>query len=167
MKRIPILAALAVAVALPATLSAAPAGVTDISGAWSGSGTVQRDGTSKPINVRCEITGEQSTNTIGFEGVCRALLVVRRPIGATFVIDGERVTGTYTGAQAGVAQLDGRATTPTEWELTMTFPREVNGDNTAMMTIENPGDGTFRIITVDRMVSGDEVTTSDVVFQKK
>jgi hypothetical protein len=157
-----------IALGLPAALAvAAPSPIADIAGDWSGKGTVRRDDASKPINVTCQMTGEQSASTLGFEGECRALLVMKRPIGATFKIDGDRVTGTYTGSSAGVAKLSGRATSATEWKLTMTFPKEINGDNVAEMTIRNSGTGTFQIVTTDKMTSGATVTTTDVTFTKK
>lgn len=160
-----VLAVSAVAALIAPALAAVP--IDDIAGAWTGKGKVQQSDTAKPINVSCEVTGEQSSPTdLGFDGVCRALLVMKRPIGATFKLDGDKITGTYTGSLIGVAQLDGVATSPTEWDLKMTFPKEVNGDNIAQMTISNPGDGTFRIQTRDKMTSGVEVTTTDVTFRK-
>lgn len=165
MKFIPVAAAM-VAALVPVALAAAP--MPDIAGDWTGKGTVRRNDSSDPINVNCAITGQQGQNEIGFKGNCRALLVVRRPIEATFKFVGDKVTGTYVGSPAGgPAELSGTAVSPTQWAIDMTFARPVNGDRNATMLIDNPGTGTFRIVTKDKVASGAEVTTTDVTFTKK
>jgi hypothetical protein len=139
----------------------------DINGAWAGEGYVQKNDESDPMNVRCEIEGAQHDDRLGFDGECRAMMILRRDIGADLVFDGERFRGTYEGARVGVADLEGASSPDGRVVLTMRFPREVNGDDTATMTIHLHDDDTFTIETVDRMKSGNEVTTSLIRFERR
>jgi len=148
------------------TATAGPA--FDISGAWAGAGYVQKDDASRPMDVRCEIEGARNDDVIGFDGECRAMLIVRRAIGANLVFDGERFRGSYTGSRAGLAELDGAETPERDRVvLTMRFPRMVNGDDVAVMTIHLHDEHTFTIETVDRMQSGTELTTALIRFERK
>jgi hypothetical protein len=156
-------AVVAAAVASPAL--AIEAG--NINGDWVGKGFVQADEKSRPVNVNCAVEGHHEGDVIGFEGECRAMLVVRREIGANLTRSGDSYTGTYKGANVGLAQLVGQATDGNTVDLTMTFPRAVNGDTLARMTISLPGDGTFTVKTEDEMVSGETVTTSEITFARK
>jgi len=149
-----------------AAMADAPA-ITDITGTWSGSGFVQKDDKSKPINVRCKVEGAQTGENIAFDGSCRAMLVIKRAIGASLVRSGDNYSGTYIGSDVGVAELDGSETTPGTLELGMTFPRDVNGDSVATMTIEAPSEDAFTIRTTDMMESGVKVVTSEVMFQRE
>ena len=81
----------------------------DITGAWVGQGFVQKDERSKPVRVNCAVEGMQDGDRIGFEGVCRAFLVVKREIGAMLVRSGSTYTGTYKGSNVGIAELEGAA----------------------------------------------------------
>lgn len=139
----------------------------DITGKWKGTGYVQKDETSRPVKVRCAIEGDESGDKISFEGVCRAMLIMKRDIGAWLTRSGESFTGTYKGADAGIAQLDGRETEPNRLELTMTFPRLVHTDDKAVMMIVRPDDDSFTITTTDIMKSGEEVVTSSIDFKRE
>ena len=141
--------------------------IADISGAWKGSGFVQKDEKSKPMNVNCAIEGEQSAASIGFVGECRAMLIMKRAIGADIRLEEGQYVGTYIGSRVGVADLNGAMTSPQVLELEMTFPKEVNGDDKATMTIERPDEATFKVTTVDKMLSGVDVTTSQIVFERQ
>lgn len=144
-----------------------PVHAMDITGEWSGKGRVQKNAQSRPVNVSCAIVGSQEGDEIGFEGECRAMLILKRAIGADITRDGEHYTGTYTGSNAGVAALDGGPADDGSIVLTMTFPKEVNGDDTATMRIETPNEGSFTITTVDKMATGEDVTTSQITFERK
>ncbi|WP_157961885.1 hypothetical protein [Acuticoccus kandeliae] len=137
-----------------------------LSGEWEGKGFVQKDEKSKPMNVRCKIAGEDTGDRIGFEGECRAMMIMKRAIGANLVRQGDTYSGTYLGSHVGVAQLEGGQNGPNTYVLTMTFPKEVNGDDVATMTIDTSGEGTFTITTVDRMETGDDITTSQITFER-
>lgn len=140
----------------------------DITGSWAGAGVVQKDDESRPMNVRCEIEGARNDDRIGFDGECRAMLILRREIGADLIFDGERFRGTYKGSLAGVAALDGAEVPEGDRVvLQMRFPREVNGDDVAVMTIHLHGEDAFTIETVDRMQSGTDLTTARIRFERK
>jgi hypothetical protein len=141
--------------------------IADISGAWSGSGFVQKNETSDPMKVRCQIEGEQHDDRLGFDGECRAMLILRRAIGATLTRIGDRFEGRYEGSRAGVAALEGAIVEAGRLVLTMRFPREVNGDDVATMTIDTNGGDSFTITTTDRMESGVDVTTSKITFERE
>ncbi|WP_420393803.1 hypothetical protein [Acuticoccus sp.] len=152
--------------ALASPAAASEPRIADISGAWSGTGFVQRDAEARPMKVRCAINGDQDGDDLGFEGECRAMLVLKRAIGASIVREGPRYSGTYTGSNAGVAALEGARAEDGSIVLHMTFEREINGDDVALMTI-TPSDGrTFTITTVDRMEDGVDVTTSQITFER-
>ena len=138
----------------------------DITGPWSGEGYVQKDENSRRVKVRCKIEGEQEGDKIQFEGVCRAMLIMKRDIGAWLTRTGDSFSGTYKGADAGIAQLLGTETGPGRLELTMTFPRQVHTDDKAVMMIDRPDDNTFTITTFDTMSSGEEITTSSIRFER-
>lgn len=153
-------------------LSAAPAlaeepQTADINGTWSGEGFVQKDENARKINVRCQIEGAQTGTDISFDGACRAMLVMKRAIGATLKSAGDGFVGTYKGSDVGIAQLDGARTAPDKLVLQMRFPREVNGDDVAEMIIDHPGNDAFTITTKDIMSSGVEITTSMIHFERE
>lgn len=140
----------------------------DVTGKWTGKGFVQKDANSRKMNVTCEVTGARAGDAIGFEGQCRAMLVMKRAIGADLVADGDSYSGIYIGSRVGPADLEGTMEDPGKIVMKMTFPKSVNGDDIATMTIETPSDNTFTITTVDLMDDGvTEVTTADIAFERE
>jgi len=162
--RTTIVAALTLA-ALPA--AAQGANLPDVSGIWTGTGFVQKDENSRPINVKCEIEGEATGERVAFDGACRAMLVMKRAIGAKLEPSGDTLVGTYEGAAIGIAQLRGDWAGPGRLVLEMTFPREVNGDDKAVMQIDAAEEDAFTITTVDTMLSGVDVVTSQIRFERE
>ncbi|MEM6762509.1 MAG: hypothetical protein AAF615_06515 [Pseudomonadota bacterium] len=150
-----------------APVAAEPSSVPDITGTWEGKGFVQKDENARKINVRCEIEGEQSVNQVGFDGVCRAMLVMKREIGAWLTKSDNGFTGTYKGAEVGLAELDGGPEVDGKIVLEMKFPKEVNGDDLATMTINLENSNVFTITTTDVMLNGEEITTSEVTFVRE
>ncbi|RAI03983.1 hypothetical protein DLJ53_05835 [Acuticoccus sediminis] len=139
----------------------------DISGKWKGKGFVQKDDKSRKMNVTCQIEGEQNGNDIGFDGECRAMMVLKRAIGADIQREGVRYRGTYVGSNAGPAELDGGPQDDGRIVLTMTFPKTIHGDDIATMTIEPANDSMFKITTVDTMDDGQtKVTTAEITFER-
>ncbi|MEM0908516.1 MAG: hypothetical protein AAGJ94_14200 [Pseudomonadota bacterium] len=152
---------------LATPLGAEETPTSDVRGEWTGSGFVQKDEKSRKVRVRCTVEGDQSPGILSFDGACRAMLVMKRDIGATLVRDGDKYTGTYKGSDVGIAELDGVRTSPSQIVLKMLFPREVNGDAEAEMIIDHPTDDTFTITTSDKMISGVDVVTSSVTFERE
>jgi hypothetical protein len=78
-------------------------------GTWSGSGKVQREGSSQPRQVTCALTGIPTENRISAQGHCRAVVIFSRQIGVDLAYDPRSGTyrGTYTGSRIGPARLTG------------------------------------------------------------
>ena len=129
-------------------------------GSWAGSATVIEH--SVPLHVTCQVIGRPLNNHITIEGNC-SLLIASIPIGADITYDpkAQRYSGTYIGAEVGPARVSGRRNGRV-LDLAVTWPRVINGDAKARMTIENSGGRGLRITTFDNVViGGSEVWTSD------
>lgn len=135
--------------------------------AWKGTGQVRRTAEGSPWTVNCAITQNRDGNRIALDGSCRAALLFTRDIGAHLVFDPGTglYTGTYIGAKVGPAGLSGRRDGDT-LVLTITWPKPVNGDTRAALTIRNDGNGQMQI-TVRDQVGSQTVTTTDILFRKK
>jgi hypothetical protein len=138
-------------------------------GTWSGSGKVQREGTSQPRQVTCSVTGSPAENRISAQGTCRAALIFSRPIGVDLAYDPRSGTyrGTYTGSRIGPAQLTGTRSGDAV-NLRIEWPRPVNGDTQAAMVIRNDGQGTLRITVADNLTpGGPPQQTSEIVLARR
>jgi hypothetical protein len=116
-------------------------------GAWSGSATIVKD--NRPWQVNCHIDGQPGHHSIEMQGNCSASLL-RRSYAANLVYDPATglYTGTYVGAKVGPAQLSGTRKGDLI-DLTITWPKPVNGNTKAKLLIENSGGGTLRITLDD------------------
>lgn len=153
----------------PPAIAAEEAFLDRFRGNWSGSGRVQREGTSSPRQVSCSITGQPSSDRLNFKGTCRAAIIFSRPIGAALTYDpaSRQYRGTYTGSNIGPAQLTGTRRGDTV-NLRIEWPRPVNGDTQASMVIRNGGDGTLRITVADNLTPGGPVQqTSNLVLRRQ
>jgi len=138
-------------------------------GSWSGSGRVQREGTSQPRQVTCSVTGSPAENRISAQGNCRAVLIFSRQIGVDLAYDPRSGTyrGTYIGARIGPARLTGTRNGDAV-SLRIEWPRPVNGDTQAAMVIRNDGRGTLRITVADNLTPGGPVQqTSEIVLARQ
>jgi len=138
-------------------------------GSWSGSGKVQREGTSQPRQVTCSITGNPAENRISAQGTCRAALIFSRAIGVDLAYDPRSGTyrGTYTGSRIGPARLIGSRSGDVV-NLRIEWPRPVNGDTQAAMVIRNDGQGTLRITVADNLAPGGPTQqTSEIVLVRR
>jgi hypothetical protein len=138
-------------------------------GAWSGSGKVQREGTSQPRQVTCSVTGIPAENRISAQGSCRAVVIFSRPIGVDLAYNPGSGTysGTYTGSQIGPARLSGSRKGDVV-NLRIEWPRPVNGDTQAAMVIRNDGQGRLRITVADNLIPGGPVQqTSEIVLARQ
>jgi hypothetical protein len=139
-------------------LSGAQAAESDFfnrfAGSFSGSGQVQRNAAESPNTVRCTLTGRPHSNGISMSGQCGAFIFSKQ-IRADIRFDSAsgRYTGTYVGSSIGPARLSGRRRGDAV-VLTITWPRPVNGDTKATMTIRNPGNGQLAITVTDRLQPG-------------
>lgn len=138
-------------------------------GNWSGSGTVQREGRSQPRQVTCSVTGSLDYNRVKVHGNCRAAIIFSRQIGADLAYDPRSGTyrGTYVGSRIGPAGLAGTRSGDA-LNLTIQWPRPVNGDTQAAMVIRNDGGGLLSITVADNLVpDGPVQQTSVVILQRR
>ena len=137
-------------------------------GSWSGGGTVRTSADSAERSVSCSVKGSSTATSVDVSGTCRAAVIVTRKIGASLTLDPAtgRYTGTYTGSVIGPARLSGTRQ-GNRVNLVVTWPKAVNGDTTANMTITNAGDGRFSFVVTDRAEpGGPNVTVTRVNFSK-
>ena len=123
-------------------------------GSFSGGGTVQRSATESPNQVTCTLTGQPSATGVSMSGKCGAFIFSRN-IRADIRYDSAsgRYTGTYEGSAIGVARLSGKRSGDAV-VLQITWPKPVNGDTKAVMTIRNDGRGNLAITVTDRVAPG-------------
>ena len=123
-------------------------------GSFEGSGEVQRKANTSPNQVTCALTGQPSGNRITISGRCGAA-IFSREISADIRFDPAtgRYTGTYVGAKVGPARLSG-VRQGDAVVLTITWPKPVNGDTKATMTIRNSGNRQLAITVTDEFQPG-------------
>lgn len=155
-------------------LAAAPALASEegfierFEGAWTGSGSARRNIDNSPWKLRCNMSGNSGGNRIAINGNCRAAVIVSRSFGADIRYNpsSRRYTGTYTGARVGPAKLSGRRKGDAV-VMTITWPKPVNGDTKATLTIRNRGNGQMMITLTDRLKPGGPVeAATDIVLAK-
>ena len=135
------------------------------SGSWVGSGTVEKGSVSWHVN--CSATAESAVNHVTIEGTCSVSIVsVRIAADIRFDPISGRYSGTYIGADVGPAHVSGR-TSGNAVNLAITWPKPVNGDTRARMTIVNTGDR-LRLTLLDNVApGGPEELRSDVILLRK
>jgi hypothetical protein len=135
-------------------------------GDWSGNGHVRKNAETNTWSVSCRVSGQPSANRISINGNCNAALIVNRQIGADLIYDpkSDRYSGIYIGSRIGPAQLSGRRV-GNAVRLTITWPKPVNGDTKARMTVQNDGNGNLRITVADNLEPGGPIqTTSEIIL---
>jgi hypothetical protein len=146
--------------AAPHLASAAPPSETDylkrFEGSFSGAGKVRTAANGSPYNVKCNVSGNATESRITLDGTCRAMAVVSRKIGANLTVSPDGTySGVYTGSKIGPARIRGRRHGDNVI-LTVTWPKPVNGDQKATMTISNSGNG-FSFAVDDEATPGGQV----------
>jgi hypothetical protein len=123
-------------------------------GSFSGGGLVQRNAAERPNQVSCTLTGKPSETGVSMSGKCGAFIFSRN-IRADIRYDAAsgRYTGVYEGSAIGPAHLSGRRQGDAV-VLQITWPKPVNGDTKATMTISNSGNGSLAITVTDQMEPG-------------
>jgi hypothetical protein len=163
MRILPLFAAAVALVSATANVSAAgeQAFINLFGGLWAGSATVVKD--SVPWQVSCRVDGRPTADHIVIEGNCNlSIISVRIAADITYDPKSGRYSGTYIGSDVGDLRGSREGAPATSSNLAITWPKVVNGDAKARMTIENAGGGRLRIATFDNVVvGGAEVLTSD------
>jgi len=137
-------------------------------GQWSGGGPFRRNAESGAVNVKCSLAGNGGSSTMSVNGDCRAAIIISKAIGADLKYDPatESYKGTYVGARGGTSLLAGKREGDT-LQLTVTWPKILNGDRVASMAITNTGKGQLRIKVTDKVSKdGPTEVTSDLTFKK-
>lgn len=138
-----------------------------LSGNWNGAGTVLTRIGSNPINVNCSFATTAGASDFSMKGNCRGLLVIRRAVSADLTVSGDRYTGTYVGPSGLPSALSG-SRRGNAINLSVRWPRPVNGDRNANMTIEKVGAEGLRLRTIDRdPTTGKTVVTSSIDLQRR
>jgi hypothetical protein len=131
-------------------------------GSFTGAGGVRTSADGSPWNVKCKVNGSSTSTTLSLDGSCTAAAVVRRKIGADLKVDSSGTyKGVYTGSKIGPAALSGRRQ-GNRVVLNVTWPKPVNGDTKATMTITPTGNGfTFAVDDLNRP-GGSPVRMTDI-----
>lgn len=154
----PRVAGLAAALAFSCLTLPAQAGepefLSRFSGSFAGGGLVQRNAGEQPNKVSCTLTGKATASRISMSGKCGAF-IFSKAISADIRYDARtgRYSGTYVGSAIGPARLSGKRQ-GNAVVLTITWPKPVNGDTKATMTIHNSGNGNLAITVTDRVAPG-------------
>jgi hypothetical protein len=153
--------AAAIAVALTALCFSATAGnaaerefLKRFDGSFSGRGIVHLSSMKGPNQVNCTLVGQPSESGISISGKC-GIAGFSKTVGADLRFNPStgRYSGTYVGASVGAAALYGKRKGDSV-VLTITWPRPVNGDTKATMTIRNSGNGNLAITVTDELEPG-------------
>lgn len=123
-------------------------------GSFAGIGEVKRNARSDPNKVNCKLTGAPSSVGVSISGKC-GISFISRKVSADIRYDpaSNSYSGTYVGSVVGPAKLWGKRRGDAV-VLTITWPKPVNGDTKATMTIRNSGDGALTITVTDRASPG-------------
>jgi hypothetical protein len=162
-----VVAVLAFSLLSSAAISQEAAFLKGVSGSWTGSGTVKVRTNSSPVKVTCNFESGSTETTLKLDGNCRGLVVISRAISADLTIAGGRYSGSYVGAGTGTAGLTGKRT-GNKINLGIRWAKEVNGDRTANMSIEQVGAQGMSLTTVDTdPETGKSVVTSRIDLRRK
>jgi hypothetical protein len=123
-------------------------------GSFSGGGTVHLSAAKGVNQVSCTLVGQPSESGISISGKC-GIGGFSKTVSANLRFDSStgRYSGTYVGASVGAASLYGRRKGDSV-VLSITWPRPVNGDTKATMTIRNSGNGHLAITVSDELEPG-------------
>jgi hypothetical protein len=156
------------AIACGAMSSPSRAGEDDFlarfTGSWSGAGTAIID--AHPVQVSCRIVGQPEANRITIAGSCHAA-IFGQPISVDLTYDpaSGRYSGIYIGDRVGPARVSGKRN-GNAVDFTITWPKPVNGDTLAQMSIENAGKGVLKISVSDNQVPGGMIMRSDFILSQ-
>ncbi|MCA1404485.1 hypothetical protein I6F26_17515 [Ensifer sp. IC3342] len=138
-----------------------------LEGKWTGSGMVKIRINRSPMNVSCVFDSEASGQALSMKGTCRSMIVVSRAVGADLQFNGASYSGTYVGPSGRPAGLTG-SRRGNAINLTIRWPRLVNGDRSANLTVQKVGQNGMRLVTTDvDPRSGDSVVTSDINLRRQ
>ncbi|MEZ2126805.1 MULTISPECIES: hypothetical protein [unclassified Sinorhizobium] len=137
-----------------------------LQGKWAGQGVVRIRADSSPINVTCNFDSRASDTELSMTGRCRGMILISRPVGADLKFNGAKYNGTYLGPNGGKAGLAG-SRSGNAINLTILWPKLVNGDRKADLTVQKVSDNGMRLTTMDvDPNSGNKVVTSRIDLRR-
>ncbi|TCL68155.1 hypothetical protein EV286_10982 [Rhizobium sp. BK251] len=137
-----------------------------LQGSWAGSGSVKIRINSTPVNVTCTFNSQTSKTELSLNGTCRGFVLISRSLGADLKFNGARYSGIYVGPNGGKAGLSGNRQ-GNVINLTIRWPKEVNGDRTARLMLQKTGaDGMMLTTTDNDPSSGRNVVTSQINLRR-
>lgn len=134
--------------------------LNSLEGTWQGSGIVKVKTHIPEVPVDCKFVSTATDTSIKLDGLCTALLVIRKAVTAELLVSNDQYSGIYLGARTGPAGLNGSRDGNTI-QLKITWADEVNGDRMARMDIAKVDEDimVLQITDIDPS-SGKPVTTS-------
>jgi len=165
----PKLSCIAGSVAAMLTASAAAAPLDRHTGSYNAEGIVADGPDATPREVSCDFKVlQRRPNQITLDGTCWAYLIFSRSVSADLSLNPQsgRVTGTYTGAKVGPAQLTGQLEGPTI-DVLINWPQPVNGQMTADMRIVSLNPDRLKILVTDRGEHGVPRVTTDLTLARQ
>lgn len=140
--------------------------LASFAGSWSGKGKFRITTASSPVTVSCAMNANASATSLSLDGRCRGMVVVSRKIGVMLTTDGQGVSGSYIGSTTGPAGLSG-ARHGNAFDLSIRWPKIVNGDRSAKMKVEKVGEDGMKLITTDvDPTTGQAVVTGEITLSR-
>lgn len=138
-----------------------------LQGKWTGGGPVRIRINWVPVTVSCKFDTEADDTALSLKGTCRGMMLMSRSISADIRYSGARYTGWYVGPKGGKARLNG-SRSGNAIDLTIHWPKMINGDRIADLTVQKVGNNGMKLTTVDiDPKSGKEVVTSELSLTRK
>ncbi len=138
-----------------------------LQGQWTGGGPVRIRVNWSPITVSCNFDTQADNNTLTMKGTCRGLMFMSRSISADIRYRDAGYSGWYIGPKGGRARVNG-SRVGNAIDLIIHWPKTINGDRIADLTVQKIGSNGMKLMTVDvDPKSGKPVVTSDLNLTRK
>ena len=138
-----------------------------LQGKWTGGGPVRIRINWIPVTVSCKFDTEADDTALSLKGTCRGMMLMSRAISADIRSNGTSYTGWYIGPKGGKARLNG-SRNGNSIDLTIHWPKTINGDRVADLTVQKVGNNGMKLTTVDiDPKTGKPVVTSELSLTRK
>lgn len=135
-------------------------------GSFAGKGTVQVTTQAPTVSVSCTFKSDATSSSLSLDGNCRGLVLVTRSISARLKTSGAKYSGVYVGSRTGPAQLNG-SRSGNAINLAIRWAKLVNGDRSALLTVEKRGANGIVLTVTDRdPKTGKNVVTSRIDLKR-
>lgn len=138
-----------------------------LQGKWTGGGPVRIRINWIPVTVSCKFDTAADDTALSMKGTCRGMMLMSRSISADIRANGAKYSGWYIGPKGGKASLNG-SRNGDAIDLVIHWPKIINGDRIADLTVQRVGDNGMKLITTDiDPASGQKVVTSELSLTRK